>query len=421
MNDDQALRDFVAKYARPYDPESDDYDRPPFAADIKEGKNDPIYNAHSYHTKVPPRGIIPYILHYTKPGDLILDPFCGSDMTGVAAQMCANPPAVLLEQFPELKDRVGPRACILNDLTPAACHIAYNYNTPVDVEPLRCEFERIRAAVKDEFNWLYGTEHYEPAVGLYDPASPDVGSRLKNPPGSSAMYTLLGGEERIWELLTRDEVEARLGYPVTELPRDEKWSDLDVAKVNQWVYIPATIQYTVWSDVYGCEGFVTVEEPTGKISKRGRNSGKLIVHKRRVLRGCRKEINLWDTAVNRETGKVADIFVCPHCGQPWKKLQLTRISEVPVETLYAYRPLPRPDGSSRLKRHQRRLTLREAARIQEIESASIPYWYPDDAIDMGREMLQHGLQKRGSMSVSDFFFKRQLWALGRLWMEGICS
>ena len=51
MNDDQALRDFVAKYARPYDPETDDYDRLPFAADIKEGKNDPIYNAHSYHTK----------------------------------------------------------------------------------------------------------------------------------------------------------------------------------------------------------------------------------------------------------------------------------------------------------------------------------------------------------------------------------
>src|SRR5262245_8014779 len=108
-NDAQSLHDFVAKYARPYDPETDGYDRPPFAADIKEGKNDPIYNAHSYHTKVPPRGIIPYILHYTRPGDLILDPFCGSGMTGVAAQMCANPPADLLEQFPELKERVGPR------------------------------------------------------------------------------------------------------------------------------------------------------------------------------------------------------------------------------------------------------------------------------------------------------------------------
>ena len=93
MTDDLALSEFLAKYSRLYDPEEDTFDRPPFASDIKEGKNDPIYNAHSYHTKVPPRGIIPYILHYTEPGDLILDPFCGSGMTGVAAQMCTNPPA----------------------------------------------------------------------------------------------------------------------------------------------------------------------------------------------------------------------------------------------------------------------------------------------------------------------------------------
>ena len=59
----RALADFLAQHLKPYDPETDDYDRPPFAADIKEGKNDPIYNAHSYHTKVPPRSIIPYILH----------------------------------------------------------------------------------------------------------------------------------------------------------------------------------------------------------------------------------------------------------------------------------------------------------------------------------------------------------------------
>ena len=87
--------------------------------------------------------------------------------------------ADLLEQFPELKDRVGPRACILNDLSPAACHIAYNYNKPVDVDALRREFERVKAAVKDEFAWLYGTEHYEPAGGLYDPRNHDVAVRMK--------------------------------------------------------------------------------------------------------------------------------------------------------------------------------------------------------------------------------------------------
>jgi hypothetical protein len=60
------------------------------------------------------------------------------------------------------RDRNGGRAtrrAILNDLSPAACHIAYNYCTPVDVPALRRDFERIRAAVKDEFDWLYGTTH----------------------------------------------------------------------------------------------------------------------------------------------------------------------------------------------------------------------------------------------------------------------
>jgi hypothetical protein len=181
-----SLEEFLKRHVKPYHPASDDYDRPPFAADIKEGKNDPIYNAHSYHTKVPPRSIIPYILHYTKPGDLVLDLFCGSGMTGVATQMCATPPGDILEQFPELKDRVGPRACILNDLSPAACHIAYNYNTPVDVNALKKDFERIKAAVKVEFDWLYGTEHYEPALGDYALTNQEILTRLRNPPSERA-------------------------------------------------------------------------------------------------------------------------------------------------------------------------------------------------------------------------------------------
>ena len=37
----------------------------PYASDVSEGKNNPIYNAHSYHTKVPHPAIMRYILHYT--------------------------------------------------------------------------------------------------------------------------------------------------------------------------------------------------------------------------------------------------------------------------------------------------------------------------------------------------------------------
>src|SRR5262245_56432048 len=332
-DESQRLADFIARHSKPYDPEADNYDRPPFAADLKEGKNDPIYNAHSYHTKVPPRGIIPYILHYTEPGDLILDPFCGSGMTGVAALMCANPPADLLEQFPELKERVGPRRAILNDLSPAACHIAYNYTTPFDVEALKREFERIKAAVKEEFDWLYGTEHYEPAIGLHDPHLSEVAERLKNPPDEVQADNRMFAEEsqRTWELIDRAEVERRLGYPVTKLPRNKDWGDTAVAEVDQWFCIPAIIQYTIWSDVYRCAGFVTIEEPTGKTSARGKNQGKPILRKRRVARGCNQDISLWKSAVDRETGKVADVFACPHCGQAWKKLQLTRVSEMPIE------------------------------------------------------------------------------------------
>ncbi len=66
------------------------YHREPFAADVSEGKNDPIYNAHSYHTKVPHKAIMRYILHYTDPGDIVFDGFCGTGMTGVAAQLCGD-------------------------------------------------------------------------------------------------------------------------------------------------------------------------------------------------------------------------------------------------------------------------------------------------------------------------------------------
>ena len=63
----------------------------PYASDVSEGKSNPVYTAHTYHTKVPHPAIMRYILHYTQPGDVILDGFAGTGMTGVAAQACGNP------------------------------------------------------------------------------------------------------------------------------------------------------------------------------------------------------------------------------------------------------------------------------------------------------------------------------------------
>ena len=134
------LADFVKHYGKPYDP-SEKYSREPLAIDVSVGKTDALYKAHSYHTKVPHLAIVPSILHYTKPGDVVLDGFAGSGMTGVAAQWCGTAPATYRHEL-ELawkKDgrkapQWGARRVVLNDLSPAATFIAANYNLPFDVD-----------------------------------------------------------------------------------------------------------------------------------------------------------------------------------------------------------------------------------------------------------------------------------------------
>lgn len=84
------IEDFIKHYGKPYDPETNDYRREPFAADVSEGKSDSIYNAHTYHTKVPHKAIMRYILHYTEPGDIVFDGFCGTGMTAVASYFCSK-------------------------------------------------------------------------------------------------------------------------------------------------------------------------------------------------------------------------------------------------------------------------------------------------------------------------------------------
>ncbi len=107
-------------------------------AEITTSKGSAAYRAHSYHTKVPPEGILPFIERYSRPGDVVLDPFCGSGMTGVAAL------------------GAGRRA-VLIDLSPAATFIAANYCLPTDPQQLQREAERVLDAVRPELSPLYAT------------------------------------------------------------------------------------------------------------------------------------------------------------------------------------------------------------------------------------------------------------------------
>lgn len=160
------LADFVKKYGHSYN-SKEKYHREPFAADVSEGKNHPIYNAHSYHTKVPHRAIMRYILHYTDPGDLVLDSFAGTGMTGVAAQYCGNREEVealgyrvqedgtILDEKGSPFSKLGTRRTILNDLSPSATFIAYNQNTPVKTNTLEATSRLILAASEKNIGNLY--------------------------------------------------------------------------------------------------------------------------------------------------------------------------------------------------------------------------------------------------------------------------
>lgn len=119
--------------------------KPLSASRVSGGRSSAFYLAHSYHTKVPPEAIRPFIEHYTKPGDVVLDPFCGSGMTGVAAAL-------------------AQRRAILGDLSPAAIHLSWNHTRPCPPEDLAAAFARIDSNLRADFERLYRTTHKgEPA------------------------------------------------------------------------------------------------------------------------------------------------------------------------------------------------------------------------------------------------------------------
>lgn len=136
------IGEFISKYGKEYDEEKDFVIKKPYAEDVSEDKHDLIYNIHTYHTKVPPKAIVTYLEHYTKPGDIVLDVFSGSGMTGIAAQNCPS----------------GKRNAILIDLSPYAAFISRNYNTPND-NKIMSDLEKIIGDIEVEFGDFYRTQH----------------------------------------------------------------------------------------------------------------------------------------------------------------------------------------------------------------------------------------------------------------------
>lgn len=129
----------------------------PYASDVSEGKNGPIYMAHSYHTKCPHAAIMRYILHYTQPGDIVFDGFCGTGMTSVAAQMCESNAEVSALKEPSAK--IGIRHSLCSDLSPIASLIAASYSLKFNKNTFELKANSILDKVDSELGWLYESEY----------------------------------------------------------------------------------------------------------------------------------------------------------------------------------------------------------------------------------------------------------------------
>lgn len=141
------ISEFIEKNGTPYDETTDKYHREPLSDDVEENKHDLIYNIHGYHTKVPPKAIQTYIRHYTEPGDIVFDGFCGSGMTGVAAQMCDD-----------TFEGNNSRCAIISDISAYAAFISANYNSP-NTDTVIDEIEKIIEDVEEKYGDFYNTLH----------------------------------------------------------------------------------------------------------------------------------------------------------------------------------------------------------------------------------------------------------------------
>jgi DNA modification methylase len=369
------IADFIKRYGKPYDPNVP-YSKEPFAADVSEGKNDPIYNAHSYHTKVPHKAIMRYILHYTEPGDVVFDGFCGTGMTGVAAQLCGDKKTVeslgyrvddqgvIYQQETDENgktiwkpfSKLGPRRAVLNDLSPAATFIAYNYNTPVDVQAFEREAKRILKEVEEECGWMYATLASEVA---------SRGSRVESQEDDVAEEWA----EKLRACKTADEIGKLLSSEHSILGMGPTWGQ---------------INYIVWSDVFVCPE-------------------------------CTQEVVFWEAAVDKQAGKVHGEFPCPHCSARLTKRNMdrawvTRYDKAIGQTIRQAKQVPvLINYSVGKKRYEKTPDAFDLALTEKIEKLDIPYWFPTDPIPEGDKTGEP--LRIGITHVHHFYTKRNLWVL----------
>lgn len=119
-----------------------DRDKRLFPSVVRAPRTDPIYNCHGYLTKIPVEAIIPFIEHYSEPGNIVADVFAGSGMTGIAAS-------------------ISGRDALLSDISVLGKHIADGYLSKVSSEKFLKQANDIISSARFHMGELYQTIRFE--------------------------------------------------------------------------------------------------------------------------------------------------------------------------------------------------------------------------------------------------------------------
>lgn len=292
------INDFIEAYGTPYDEATDTYERKPYVEDVSEGKTDPIYLAHTYHTKVPHKAIMRYIEHYTKEGDIVLDGFGGSGMTAVASKLSS-------------------RNSITLDLSPNASFLQESYVKYTDPNEFENEALDLIEKAKKEIGWLY---------------------------------------------------------------------EVDIEN-NSLFEEKGQINYSIWSDLFTCPY-------------------------------CKIEYTFWDEAVDFESKKVREKYVCPHCKSEINKKN-SIISTEEIYDVYTRKSINRIKSkpivinyTTKGERKDKKLESKDIELLSKIQELEIPNFVPADRMPLGSEGRRN--DKTGNTHTHHFFTKRNLWAIAYL-------
>lgn len=132
------LRAFVEQHIQTNlrDGIDDEYECKPFLTSSKVKRSTKIFNMHTYWSKKPHESIESFIFHYTKEGDLVLDPYCGS---GGTILMAIN----------------SGRNAVGIDLSPAAIFFSSVICNPPELDKFVKAFQTILRKLRTDYGWLY--------------------------------------------------------------------------------------------------------------------------------------------------------------------------------------------------------------------------------------------------------------------------